>query len=84
MKKISFYAFAFSIVALKGCSGGDPCEIAKAETAKYFGQYMNAMLQGQKGAAVPGGAESVAALEVAKEKCGKPNLTIEEIVNEIK
>ncbi len=84
MRKILFYLSALSIAAASGCSSGDPCENAKAEVVKYFGQYMNAILQGQKGAAVPGGAESVAALEVAKQKCGKPNLTIEEIVKEKK
>ncbi len=84
MKKILFYPLSFVVAAIAGCSNTDPCESAKAEVVKYFSQYMNAMLQGQKGASVPGGAESAAALEVAKQKCGKPNLTIEEIMKEKK
>ncbi len=71
----------FKLTSLKslgiaGCSNTDPCESAETEAVKYFNQYM---LQGQKGPSVPGGAESTAALEVAKQKCSKPNLTIEEV-----
>ncbi len=84
MKKIFFYPLSFAVVVMAGCSSADPCESAKAEVVKYFNQYMNSMLQGQKGASVPGGAESAAALEVAKQKCGKPNLTIEEVIKEKK
>lgn len=73
------YPFIFMVV---GCSTADPCETAKSEVVKYFNQYMNAMLQGQKGASVAGGSESVAALEVAKQKCGNPNLTLESIIKE--
>lgn len=84
MMKNFLYSATFVAVVLAGCSSADPCESAKAEVVKYFSQYMNAMLQGQKGASVPGGAESAAALEVAKQKCGKPNLTIEEVIKEKK
>ena len=82
MKQIFFYLLSFIVAAMAGCSTADPCETAKSEVVKYFDQYMNAMLQGQKGASVAGGAESVAALEVAKQKCGNPNLTLESIIKE--
>lgn len=84
MKRILVYPLSFAVLAMAGCFNADPCESAKAEVVKYFGQYMNAMLQGQKGASVPGGAESIAALEEAKKKCGNPNLTFEEVIKEKK
>jgi hypothetical protein len=77
MKKIiliSLFAFVIS-----GCSNS--CDNAKATTAKYLKQYMNALYQGQTGASVPGGVEALEALEVAKKACNRPDLTVEEILN---
>ena len=43
---------------------------------------MKSIYEGKVGASVPGGAESLAALAIAQKNCGKPNLTIQEILKE--
>ena len=74
-------AILFSLVLLlMGCT--DSCENAKSRVAKYMKQYLNAIYKGANGASVPGGAEAIQALEIAKIKCNKPDLTIENITEE--
>jgi len=77
MKKFSF--IFLSVLLISGCSNS--CDSAKANVAKYLNQYLNAIYQGQSGASVPGGAEALQALEVAKKACNRPDLTIEEMLN---
>ena len=57
------------------------CSGAKADVIKYMQVYANALYQGKQGMSVPGAAETIAALEVAKKACNKPDLTVEEIIN---
>ena len=76
----SFISVTFVVLILLSSGCSDSCDTAKADVIKYTNQYMNAINQGQTGASVPGGAEAVAALEIAKKACNKLSLTIEEIV----
>jgi len=78
MKTFVSATFLGLMLLLSGCSNG--CDSAKADVIKHTNQYMNAIYQGQTGASVPGGAEAIAALEIAKKACNKPDLSIEEIV----
>jgi hypothetical protein len=57
------------------------CSDAKADVIKYMQVYANALYQGKQGMSVPGAAEAIAALEIAKKACNKPDLTVEEILN---
>ena len=57
------------------------CSDAKADVIKYMQIYANALYQGKQGMSVPGAAEAIAALEIAKKACNKPDLTVEEIIN---
>lgn len=59
----------------------DDCVKAKEEAAYYFGLYMESMLQGKKGASVPG-AEAPEALERAKRICKRADLTFENIIQD--
>ena len=77
MFKVILISLFFLLI---GCA--DTCENAKSNVAKYMKQYMNAIYNGANGASVAGGAEAIAALEIAKIKCNKPDLTIENIIEE--
>jgi len=56
------------------------CNSAKADVIRYHSQYMNGILNGLRGASVPGGSEGIQALKIAKEACNRPDLTLEEIL----
>ena len=57
------------------------CSDAKADVIKYMQIYANALYQGKQGMSVPGATEAIAALEIAKKACNKPDLTVEEIIS---
>ena len=42
------------------------CQSAKDDVQKYANIYLNAILQGQKGASVDGGSETISALQIAQ------------------
>jgi hypothetical protein len=65
-----------------GCMPVNQCASAKSDVKKYFKVYMEEIRNGEKGASVKGGAESIAALELAKVNCNNNDLTIEIIINE--
>jgi hypothetical protein len=80
MKKFVFlFISLYALIGLSACSNS--CDSAKADVIKYMNQYLNAIYQGKMGASVPGGVETLQALEVAKKVCNRPDLTVEEIVN---
>jgi hypothetical protein len=79
-KKISACFIIWIIIGISGCSNS--CSNAKADVVKFTTQYMNGLYQGKLGASVPGGAESIEALEMARKVCNKPNLTVQEILLE--
>jgi hypothetical protein len=43
---------------------------------------MKSIYEGKIGASAPGGAESLAALSIAQKNCGKPDLTIQDVLKE--
>jgi hypothetical protein len=83
-----FFLKVLSIITLLtisvGCTPVNQCDSAKSDVKKYFKIYMDEIRNGEKGASVKGGAESIAALELAKVKCSNNDLTIEIIINESK
>lgn len=83
-----FYQRVSSIILLltfsAACTPVNQCASAKSDVIKYFKIYMEEIRNGEKGASVKGGAESIAALELAKVNCNNNNLTIETIINESK
>ena len=82
MSKLTLATFSFFVLIISACSDANSCEGAKTEFLKYYKQYMKSIYEGKVGASVPGGAESLAALAIAQKNCGKPNLTIQEILKE--
>jgi hypothetical protein len=62
--------------AFAGCA--NDCQSAKDDVQKYANIYLNALLQGHKGASVEGGSEAISALQIAQKKCNDPNLKIED------
>lgn len=79
---VNMYKIFITIFFLELISCGNNCENAKSNVAKYMKQYINAIYKGASGASVAGGAEAMEALEIAKIKCNKPDLTIENIIEE--
>jgi hypothetical protein len=82
MKKTIYVIFGLLTLFISGCSDANSCEGAKTEVLKYYKQYMKSIYEGKLGASVPGGAESLAALAIAQKNCGKPDLTIEDVLKE--
>ena len=78
MKNLTFITLIGVFFLLSGCSNS--CESAKQEVIKYTEQYLQAIYNGQLGASVPGGSESIAALAKSKIACNRPDLTVEEII----
>lgn len=75
MYKILFIIISLTF-GLVGCA--NDCQSAKDDVQKYANIYLNAILQGQKGASVDGGSEAISALQIAQKKCNDPNLKIED------
>ena len=57
------------------------CGDAKADVIRWMNVYTTSLYQGKQGMSVPGASETIAALEIAKKACNKPDLTVEEIIN---
>jgi uncharacterized protein YecT (DUF1311 family) len=57
------------------------CSDAKADVIRWMNVYTTSLYQGKQGMSVPGAAEAITALEIAKKACNKPDLTVEEIIN---
>lgn len=77
-------AVAVGVIAIIGgyfALQKNSCSDAKADVIKYMQIYANALYQGKQGMSVPGASEAIAALEIAKKACNKPDLTVEEILN---
>jgi len=66
------------LLALVAC--GNDCQNAKTAVQENVNIYLNALLQGQKGASVDGGVETIHALQIAQVKCNDPNLKIEDFI----
>ena len=82
MSKLTLVSLSFIVSIISGCSDANSCEGAKTEFLKYYKQYMKSIYEGKIGASAPGGAESLAALSIAQKNCGKPDLTIQDVLKE--
>lgn len=69
------------ILLIYGCSR-DECSLAKEQFIRHHKTYTESIYRGKHGASSPGLAESIAALEISKQKCNAPDLEIKDIVNE--
>ena len=80
--KLNYKAlFLCALMLISASAYADKCQDAKAETLHYYRLYMLSMLQGLRGASVPG-YQAPEALERAKKICKKPDLTFEMIFQE--